>query len=329
MRNPLAVVIRKFQEMSNAQRLLLVALTAILGLVALQRGNRPATKQMSDGTITQAPVASNEFENDPYRVNDMKQLRELQENAAATRTELQAQLGRNVPMPAPTISANSPLIAHTAELAVATKEFARSRTSLEEILERHRGYAARLRMVGQKSGSVLSATLRVPSSELVGTVGDLKALGDVEREEQAADEITQQRADLDARLSNARGTLRRLQDLLEKQTYPDGNVRELQRQIASATADVARLESEQQASEHRVIFANVYFTMREELAAPSESLGAQLRGAGVAGLGDAMTSLAGLLVFLIGRGPVVLLWCVILWLPARLMWRKWAPVEAR
>lgn len=315
--------------MSNAQRLLLVALTAILGLVALQRGNRPATKQMSDGTITQAPVASNEFENDPYRVNDMKQLRELQENAAATRTELQAQLGRNVPMPAPTISANSPLIAHTAELAVATKEFARSRTSLEEILERHRGYAARLRMVGQKSGSVLSATLRVPSSELVGTVGDLKALGDVEREEQAADEITQQRADLDARLSNARGTLRRLQDLLEKQTYPDGNVRELQRQIASATADVARLESEQQASEHRVIFANVYFTMREELAAPSESLGAQLRGAGVAGLGDAMTSLAGLLVFLIGRGPVVLLWCVILWLPARLMWRKWAPVEAR
>jgi len=329
MRNPLAVVIRKFQEMSNAQRLLLVALTAILGLVALQRGNRPATKQTSDGTITQAPVASNEFENDPYRVNDMKQLRELQENAAATRTELQAQLGRNVPMPAPTISANSPLIAHTAELAVATKEFARSRTSLEEILERHRGYAARLRMVGQKSGSVLSATLRVPSSELVGTVGDLKALGDVEREEQAADEITQQRADLDARLSNARGTLRRLQDLLEKQTYPDGNVRELQRQIASATADVARLESEQQASEHRVIFANVYFTMREELAAPSESLGAQLRGAGVAGLGDAMTSLAGLLVFLIGRGPVVLLWCVILWLPARLMWRKWAPVEAR
>jgi DNA repair exonuclease SbcCD ATPase subunit len=184
-------------------------------------------------------------------------------------------------------------------------------------------------MVGQKSGSVLSATLRVPSSELVGTVGDLKALGDVEREEQAADEITQQRADLDARLSNARGTLRRLQDLLEKQTYPDGNVRELQRQIASATADVARWESEQQASEHRVIFANVYFTMREELAAPSESLGAQLRGAGVAGLGDAMTSLAGLLVFLIGRGPVVLLWCVILWLPARLMWRKWAPVEAR
>ncbi len=140
-----------------------------------------------------------------------------------------------------TLAYPSPLIAHTAEIAVATKEFARARTSLEEILERHRGYVARLRMVGQHSGSVLSATLRVPSTELGATVSELKTLGDVEREEQAADEITQQRADLEARLSNAQNTLRRLQELLKQQTYPDGNVRELQRQIATASAEVNRL----------------------------------------------------------------------------------------
>jgi hypothetical protein len=39
-----------------------------------------------------------------------------------------------------------PRIAHAAKLAVATKEFARLRATLEEILERHRGYAARPRM---------------------------------------------------------------------------------------------------------------------------------------------------------------------------------------
>ena len=58
-------------------------------------------------------------------------------------------------------AATNPMIAHSAELAVATKEFVQSRSTLEEILERHRGYAAKLRMVGQKSGSVLSAMLRV------------------------------------------------------------------------------------------------------------------------------------------------------------------------
>jgi DNA repair exonuclease SbcCD ATPase subunit len=224
---------------------------------------------------------------------------------------------------------SDPLIAHTAELAVATKEFSKSRTSLEEILERHRAYAAKLRMVGQKSGSVLNATLRVPSAELADTVSELKSLGDVEREEQAADEMTQQRADLEARLTNARKTLKRLQELLQKQTYPDGNVRELERQIAAANAEVARLEAERQTSEHRVIFANVFFTLREEVAKPSESLGAQLRAAAAAGFGDALASLAGLLAFVIGRGPVVVLWCAILWLPARLLWKKWAPVAAQ
>src|SRR5215471_16160936 len=227
------------------------------------------------------------------------------------------------------VSVSDAVIAHTAELQLTTKEFSRSRTSLEEILERHRGYAAKLRMVGKKTGSVLNATLRVPSTELGSTVSELKSLGDVEREEQAADEITQQRADLDARLTNAQNRLRRLQELLKKQTYPDGNVRELQRQIGNASAEVTRLESERQASEHRVIFANVFFTMREEVASRPESVGAQLRSAAATGFGDAMGSLAGLLAFLIGRGPVVVLWAAILYVPAKFVWRKWAPVAAQ
>src|SRR5262249_15754724 len=97
----------------------------------------------------------------------------------------------------------APMIAHAAELRVGTKEFAKSRSGLEGIVERHHGYGAKLRMLGQPSGGMLTATLRVPSSEFNATVEDLKRLGNVEREEQTADEITQQRADLEARLSNA------------------------------------------------------------------------------------------------------------------------------
>jgi multidrug resistance efflux pump len=178
-------------------------------------------------------------------------------------------------------------------------------------------------MAGRRSGSVLSATLRVPTSELANTVSDLKSLGDVEQEEQAADEITQQRADLEARLANAQGTLRRLQELLKKQTYPDGNVRELQRQIANASAEVNRLQAERDASEHKIIFANVQFSMREVVSAPTESLGAQLRAAAAAGFGEASASLSAIVLFLIGRGPVALLWMLILYFPARLVWRRW------
>ena len=247
-------------------------------------------------------------------------------SAPAAPDDLRQGLTRSADAPLPFAN---PLIAHTAEIAVATKEFAKSRSALEEILERHRGYAAKLRMVGQRSGSVLNAMLRVPSTELGGTVSELKTLGDVEREEQAADEITQQHADLEARLSNARATLRRLQELLKKQTYADGNVRELQRQIGSANAEVNRLEGERQASEHRVTFANVRFCLREELSTPAETFGSQLHAAAVAGFGDAAASLSALLAFLIGRGPSVLLWIAILYVPARFVWKKWQPVATQ
>jgi len=218
----------------------------------------------------------------------------------------------------------TPMIAHAAELAVATKEFAHSRSALEEILERHHGYAAKLRMVGQPAASTLTATIRVPSSEFASAVTDLKTLGNVEREEQTADEITQQRADLEARLVNAQNTLGRLQGILAKGGKIH-NLLEVQRQLANVSAEVARLEAERASTEHRVIFAQVLLSLREELKPPAESVAAEFRAAAMAGLSDALSSLSAIVLFVISRGPVTLLWVVLVFFPGRWMWRKWHP----
>jgi hypothetical protein len=322
MRNTLIVLVTKYRAMSKMRRGLLLALGALLCMVLVGRFNRPMasperlseTKFQPEVDWPAAPQASTGSVVDD---KDQKAVSEALKESAASRVDLGSRIGA-VAMPYATA-----LIAHTAELAVATHEFAKSRASLEEILERHHGYAARLRMAGRRSGSLLSATLRVPTTELGATVSELKSLGDVQQEEQAADEITQQRADLEARLRNAQGTLRRLQELVKKQTYPDGNVRELQRQIANTSAEVNRLQAERDASEHKAIFATVQFSLREMISAPQESLGAQLHTAASTGFGEAAASLSAILLFLIGRGPVALLWMVILYLPARLVWRRW------
>jgi len=322
MRNAIVALVLKFRALSKMQRGLLLGLAAVLCFLLLGQAGGPHVKRPSPpiAEFQQTENLPGELSVNPDSLVDdekQKDLREAQRESAVSRVELGNRLA-SAAMPYAT-----PLMAHTAELAVATHDFTKSRTALEEILERHRGYAAKLRMAGRRSGSVLSAPLRVPSAELGATVSELKSLGDVEQEEQAADEITQQRADLEARLANAQGTLRRLQELLKKQTYPDGNVRELQRQIANASAEVNRLEAERNASEHRVIFANVQFSLREVVSAPAESLGAQLHAAAAAGFGEAAESLSTILLFLIGRGPVALLWMVILYVPARLIWRRW------
>jgi hypothetical protein len=320
---------------SNAQKLLAGILAIGLALAVLAGG---ASHHMSAPSGSGRGAQSELFKDMPDgdRQIDQTDSEEaaagLVRNAVPPAKEDMAQTRvPGVPgLPAPTqpYAATSPMIAHSAEVAVATKKFAQARTTLEEILENHRGYAAKLRMVGQKSGSVLSAMLRVPSTELGGTVSDLKSLGDVEREEQNADEVTQQHADIEARLLNARNTLHRLQEFLKKQNYPDGNVRELQRQIANASAEVNRLEAERQNSEHRVVFANVKFTLREQITTPAETLGAQIRHAAGEGFGDASASLTALLVFVIGRGPALLLWAVILFLPVRWIWKKLTPLNA-
>ncbi len=219
-----------------------------------------------------------------------------------------------------------PMIAHAAELAVSTKEFAQSRANLEEILERHHAYAAKLRMVGQPAASSLTATLRVPSSEFASAVNDLKTLGKVEQEEQTADEITQRRADVEARLTNAQNTLERLQAILAKGGKIH-NLLEVQRQLASVGAEVSRLETERASTDHQVTFAQVLFSMREEVNLPVESLAAEFRAAASTGFSDALSSLSGILLFVISRGPVTLLWVVLVFFPGRWMWRKWHPAN--
>ena len=214
-----------------------------------------------------------------------------------------------------------PQIAYSAELSEVTREFARSRASLDEILERHRGYTARLRMVGQASGSVLTATLRVPSSEYRSALNEFKTVGVLEHEEEAADEITQQHSELEARLVNAQNEEQRILRLLQdKDKAVDGKT--LQRQVDLLHSEVERMQAERYSPDNRVTFANISFSLREERALPAETIGAKLRSAAIAGLSDAFESISAILLFLAGRGPLLILWAALIYVPVRFFWRR-------
>ena len=212
-----------------------------------------------------------------------------------------------------------PQIAYSAELTVATREFVRSRASLEEILERHHGYVAKLRMVGQPAGSLLAATLRVPSSEYRSALVEMKAVGLVEHEEEAADEITQQHSELEARLVNAQNEEQRILQNRDDKYKDFGS---LEHQVAILRGEIERIEAERSAAGSRVSFANVFFSLREERTSPAETIGAKLRSAGLSGLNDALDSMFTILLFLAGRGPLLALWALLIYVPARYFWRR-------
>ncbi len=313
MRDRLEPLVRRFRELSAVRRGLLYA-AAILGavfLLVLLASNRPSQSTSSHPAVGSTPVPPT----DRFPVPAMK---EYEGMVAAPSVSGPYRPG----MGDVAGSTSEPRIAYSAELAVATKEFLRSRASLEEILERHRGYVAKLRMVGQPAGSLLSATLRIPSSEYASTLSDLKAIGRVEREEESADEITQQHGDLEARLVNAQNTEQRLERMLENPPAKGSDPTVFERQLAALRAEIERMQAERRAFDNRAVFSSVFFSLREEVSSPAVTLGAQLRNAAVNGFSDAVMSLSGILIFAMNYGPSLLLWAVILFLPARYIWRR-------
>jgi hypothetical protein len=215
-----------------------------------------------------------------------------------------------------------PRIAYSAELAVITKDFAHARSSMEEILEKHRGYTARLRMIGQSSGSILSATLKVPASEYSSALVDLKAVGNIEQDEEAADEIVQQRGDIEGRLQNAQNEERKLQLLLKDRDSKILDPAALDRQLTALHNEILQMELQRHTFDSRVVFSNIHFSLREQRDIPVPSISTQLRGALNAGLSDAIRGLSSLLMVLASYGPSFLLWAGILFFPARFLWRR-------
>jgi len=221
-----------------------------------------------------------------------------------------------------------PMIARTVSLSIVVKDFDASRAMLDTILARHNGYAAELNVATpQGAARALQGSLRIPAPQLVAAVAELKALGRVEVETQNGEEVTQQHADLVARLKNSRETEQRLQDVLRTRTGKVKDVLEVEEEIARVRGEIEQMEAEQQNLEHRVSFATVDLKLAEEykaqLTSPAPSAGMQLRNAIVNGFRNASESLLSIILFFAEAGPTLVLWLAILFLPARLLWRRY------
>jgi hypothetical protein len=230
--------------------------------------------------------------------------------------------------------ATAPMIARAVSLSIVVKDFAAARASLDSILLRHRGYAAQLTAATQENAPrSLQASLRIPAPELAATLAELKTLGRVQNESQSGEEVTQQHADLAARLQNSRETEERLRAILEQRTGKIEDVLQVEEEIARVRGEIEQMEAEQQALEHRVDFASVDLQLTEEYKAelnpPSASVSNRLRNAFVAGLSSAAETILGIVLFLEEDGPVLLIWLAILGLPVFLLVRRYRRVRAK
>jgi hypothetical protein len=229
---------------------------------------------------------------------------------------------------------NVPMIARTAGLTLTTKEFDKTRASLEEILKRHNGYMGELKVnAPTDAGRSLTATLRIPAAQLDSALAELKNLGRVEDESQGGEEVTQQYVDLQARLANGIHTEQRLTEILRTRTGKLQDVLKVELEIDRVRGEIEQMQAEKKELSKRVAFATLNTTIREEyqakLQATPPSTGSRFRNAAVDGYNTVIEGLIDVLLFLLSAGPSLLLWAAILFFPARWAWKKFQAARRR
>jgi len=228
----------------------------------------------------------------------------------------------------------TPLVARTAGLNILVKDIAHSRTSLDSILARHSGYSAVLHVSTPESGPrQFQASLRVPAPELTATIADLRGLGSLLNESQSGEEVTQQHADLIARLQNSRETEQRLRAILQQRTGKIEDVLQVEEEISRVRGEIESMEAEQRTLEHRVTFATVDVQLVEEYTerfnSAATSTSGRIRNAFVQGMRNAAETILGMVLFVEEFGPAFIIWAAILGIPTYLIWRRYGRTRAK
>lgn len=221
-----------------------------------------------------------------------------------------------------------PMIARTVSLAILVKDFDAKRNALDSILVRYNGYAANLTVsTPQGAARSLQASLRIPAPQLAAALAELKVLGHVENESQNGEEVTQQHADLVARLKNSRETEQRLQAILTQRTGKISDVLEVEQEIARVRGEIEEMEAQQKNLEHRVDFATIDLKLSEEykvkLDSGVPSFSTQFHNAAVNGYRNVADTLVALVLLFAEYGPILVFWAGLLLIPAWLVWRRW------
>ncbi|MGD0800744.1 MAG: DUF4349 domain-containing protein [Terracidiphilus sp.] len=229
---------------------------------------------------------------------------------------------------------SAPIIARTASLTIIVKDLTAARTLLDAMLAKHQGYSAQLTVRSAVSAPrSLTASLRIPASDLSNAISDLKTLGRVERESQSAEDVSQQHTDLAERIKTARATEERFRSILQQRTGKITDVLEVEESIARVRGEIESMEAEQKGLEHRVDFATIDLQLREEykeeIAFTFADFSMSFHNAFVAGYRNVAETVTGIFLFLVEYGLSITIGLAILFSPTFFIWRRYRKARSR
>jgi hypothetical protein len=163
-------------------------------------------------------------------------------------------------------AAKSRALITTAELHVTTSDVKTAAATIRSEVQKIGGYISDATESG--SGDARSASLeaRVPADQTRELRVALSDLGEIAYETEKVEDVTDARADLDARLANSRAEEKRIVDIMSQRAGSIVEVLSAERELSRVRETIERLEAQKRSMDGRIALATVKIHVRTSAA---------------------------------------------------------------
>ena len=184
---------------------------------------------------------------------------------------------------APLAAADRSLVV-TMDVAVTVERVDAAVARLRAAVEDAGGFVADSQASGSDDHATASLELRVPAGAARGVRAVLGQLGEVTSANEKVEDVTEQRADLEARLLSARIQEKRLLEIMAGKAASIQELVEAERELARVRENVERLEAQERVMRSKVALATVRVNLSTKSVAAWKTPGPSLARAGNAGV---------------------------------------------
>jgi len=169
------------------------------------------------------------------------------------------------------------------------------------------GYVSTGSVTGPDATGAASFEVKVPAAKVGAFRAAVRALGDVRSDTEKAEDVTEARADVQARLANARAEETRMLALLADKTGSLADVVAVEKELARVRETIERFEAEERVLLGQIAMATVKVQLETSFVASEPGAGSRLSRAATDGGETAWAFLVGTGVFLLAAGPTLLI----------------------
>jgi hypothetical protein len=214
-------------------------------------------------------------------------------------------------LPAPATQSASPILQEramriTVEMTIIVTHRDAAVSRLRSALADAGGYVSNGSITGPDAMGGASFEVKVPATRVEAFRAAVESLGEVRADNEKAEDVTEARADVRARLANARAEESRMVAILSEKTGSLADVVAVEKELARVRETIERFEAEERVLLGQIAMATVKVELATVYVASDPTPGERLVSAGKEGMDTAWGFIVGTGVLLLAAGPTLL-----------------------